>query len=116
MSRLDFRLARPGTCWVEVKCCSLVVRGRALFPDAPTERGTRHLRELSALARRGNRAALLAVVVRRATRFSPNDAADPEFGQALRVAQRAGVEIHARLAALRGRELVLGASIPVDLG
>ena len=92
------------------------MRGRALFPDAPTERGTRHLRELSALARRGNRAALLAVVVRRATRFSPNDAAGPEFGEALRVAQRAGVEIHARLAALRGQELVLGASIPVDLG
>lgn len=114
-SRLDFRLARPGTCWIEVKCCSLVVRGRALFPDAPTQRGARHLRALSARARRGDRAVLLVVVVRRATRFSPNDAADPAFGRALRAAQLSGVEVRAHLAALRGPELVLGRRIPVDV-
>ncbi len=114
-SRLDFRLADPGTCWIEVKCCSLVVRGRALFPDAPTERGTRHLRELAVRARRGNRAVLLVCVVRRATCFSPNDAADPAFGRALRNAHRAGVEVRAHLAAMRGPELALGRPIPVDL-
>ncbi len=114
-SRFDFLLEKPGRCWVEVKSCSLVRDGRALFPDAPTARGTKHLRGLASLARHGAHAAVLFVVVRRAVCFSPNDAADPAFGQALRDAADAGVEIHARRASLHGRHLVLDQPLPTDL-
>lgn len=114
-SRFDFRLEDPGLCWLEVKSCSLVQAGRALFPDAPTCRGVRHLQELTRLARSGAATAVLFVVVRRSARFSPNDATDPDFGVALRKADAAGVEIVARQASLRGLRLSLGGRVPIDL-
>ncbi len=114
-SRFDFVLEEPGRCWLEVKMCSLVVGDRGLFPDAPTLRGTKHVRELASLVRHGVRAALLFVVVRHASRFSPNDVTDPPFGAALRAAIDAGVEVSARRAQLRGRRLVLGTRVPIDL-
>ncbi len=114
-SRFDFLLEHPGRCWLEVKSCSLVENDHALFPDAPTARGARHVHELASLARHGTRAALLFVVVRSADRLSPNDSADPAFGEALRDAADAGVEIRARRASLRGRRLALGRALPIDL-
>ena len=114
-SRFDFLLENPRRCWLEVKSCSLVLNGCAFFPDAPSARGARHLRELAWLARHGSRAALLFVVVRRAERLSPNDSADPAFGEHLRAASDAGVEIQARRASLRGRRLILGRALPIVL-
>ena len=114
-SRFDFLLEDPGRCWLEVKSCSLVVHGIARFPDAPTARGTKHLGHLASLARRGTRSAVLFVVVGRAARFAPNDATDPAFGDALRRAAAAGVEVLAHRASLRGRRLVLGGPIPISL-
>ena len=113
--RFDFLLEDPDRCWLEVKSCSLVQGGVARFPDAPTVRGARHLGRLACLALRGNRAAVLFVVVRHAARFAPNDAADVAFGEALRMAAAAGVEVLARRASLQGRRLVLGARVPIDL-
>ena len=114
-SRFDFLLEDPGRCWLEVKSCSLVVRGVACFPDAPTVRGAKHLERLACLSRRGTRAAVLFVVVRRATRLAPNDITDPAFGDALRNAAAACVEVLARRASLRGRRRVLGGRLPIDL-
>jgi sugar fermentation stimulation protein A len=100
-SRADFRLegagGRPGVTWVEVKNATLVEGDkRALFPDAPTERGRKHLRELARRVRAGDRAALVFVVQRPdADCVAPADAVDPGYGRALRRAARAGVELYA---------------------
>ncbi|MGC9357716.1 MAG: DNA/RNA nuclease SfsA [Anaerolineae bacterium] len=105
-SVIDFRLdgAEPSStlpseqpCWIEVKSVTLVEEeGTAAFPDAPTKRGRRHVRELQAAVREGARAAVVFVVQREdAARFAPHDATDPEFGEALREAVAAGVETYA---------------------
>jgi sugar fermentation stimulation protein A len=93
-SRLDF-LARDswGPVLLEAKSCTLVEGGVALFPDAPTARGRRHLGALTEAVRMGMRAMVVVVVQREdAGAFSPHDAADPEFGRAFREALAAGVE------------------------
>jgi sugar fermentation stimulation protein A len=95
-SRIDFLLARDtvGPFWVEVKSASLVVDGVALFPDAITERGRRHLHELSAAAAAGDPAALVFIVQRcDATAVAPHTAADPAFATALTEARQAGVAL-----------------------
>lgn len=92
-SRFDFRLGDPGELLLEVKGVTLLREGIARFPDAPTERGTRHLRELARISREGGRAAVLFVVQRPAAGFAPNDETDPAFGEALREARRSGVTV-----------------------
>ncbi len=94
-SRVDLLLGRgDDRCWVETKSVTLVRGGVALFPDAPTERGRRHLQTLAALAESGQRAAVAFVVQRSdATHFRPNDETDPAFGAALRDAIRRGVTV-----------------------
>jgi sugar fermentation stimulation protein A len=96
-SRLDFLLTgHEPACWLEVKSVTLVEGETAAFPDAPTARGRRHVAELTCLAERGLRAAVVFVVQRPdARRFSPHDATDPEFGAVLREASTCGVEIYA---------------------
>ncbi len=113
--RFDFGLESPGKSWLEVKACSLVVRRRALFPDAPTQRGVKHMRRLMDRVQKGDGAAVLFIVMRDAERFAPNDATDPAFGDALRRAFSAGVGVRAYRAHLRGRRLILGSRIPTDL-
>lgn len=118
-SRFDFRLDGPGRppCWIEVKSVSLVVDGRlALFPDAPTIRGTRHVRELIEIAASGERAAVLFVIQRDdALRVGPHMERDPDFAAALRQAAQAGVEIHAYGSHVAPEEISLGAPVPVAL-
>lgn len=96
-SRLDFLLERRGKpLLVEVKSATLVVGGRALFPDAPTTRGTRHLAELTAAARSGTAAAVVFLVQRSDARLlAPHAGNDPAFAEALQAAARAGVGIYA---------------------
>jgi sugar fermentation stimulation protein A len=93
--RVDLLLGRGRElCWVETKSVTLVRGGVALFPDAPTERGRRHVQALAALAEAGRCAAVVFVVQRSdATRFSPNDETDPAFGAALRHAMQRGVTV-----------------------
>lgn len=92
--RIDFLLTGNGDrCLVEVKSVTLVQNGEARFPDAPTQRGARHLRELAHAVGEGCRAAVIFVVQRDdGICFRPNDERDREFGATLRLAHRQGVE------------------------
>ncbi|HLT57615.1 MAG: DNA/RNA nuclease SfsA [Limnochordales bacterium] len=96
--RVDFLLEAPGRppCLVETKSCNLVEDGLALFPDAPTTRGTRHLLELAAAVQEGYRAAVVWFVQRDdAAALAPHRTADPDFAHALAHARSAGVEAYA---------------------
>jgi sugar fermentation stimulation protein A len=94
-SRFDFALDLPsGTMFVEVKGVTLERQGHAFFPDAPTQRGAKHLRELIAARQAGNKAAVLFLVQMKGIHaLSPNDETDPDFAKALREAHAAGVDI-----------------------
>lgn len=96
-SRVDFLAEKDGKkTFVEVKGVTLEQDGAVFFPDAPTERGTKHIHELIRAVREGFGAAILFVIQMEDVRFlSPNDAADPAFGNALREAADAGVQIWA---------------------
>jgi sugar fermentation stimulation protein A len=116
-SRLDLALeGGPGgeQCFIEAKSVTLVKDGVALFPDAPTQRGRRHLGELARARAEGHRAAVVFIVQRDdASRFSPDDEADPAFGQALREAAQAGVEVYAYKCRVSEGEVALNAPLPV---
>ena len=94
-SRLDFCLELPaGPCYVEVKGVTLEEDGRARFPDAPTERGVKHIHELRQAVEQGAAATLFFVVqMADVESVAPNDRTHPAFGQALRQAARAGVQV-----------------------
>ena len=117
-SRLDFLFAGcRGPLYVEVKCVTLVTEGkRARFPDAPTERGRRHLEELTRLAEKGGEAGVLFLIQRHdAGAFSPHDAMDPLFGTALRRAREAGVMVHAWCCLVEPGRIILHKELPVLL-
>lgn len=94
-SRFDFSFVRDGRrCFLEVKGVTLETDGVCAFPDAPTERGTKHLRGLTALAREGYGAYVLFVIqMGDVTYLRPNDTTDPNFGIALREAAKNGVQV-----------------------
>ena len=96
-SRFDFSFIKDGKpCFLEVKGVTLENDGVCAFPDAPTERGAKHLRELTKLAREGYGAYVLFVIqMEGVTYLHPNDLTDKPFGQALRDAKKAGVKIMA---------------------
>jgi len=96
-TRFDFFLAKKQeSCLLEVKSATLVKDGIAMFPDAVTERGKRHVNDLAKAKKEGYRACVLFVVQRTdAQAFAPSDETDPEFGKALRNAAVEGVEIYA---------------------
>jgi sugar fermentation stimulation protein A len=116
-SRADLLLERGADrIWVEVKNVTLV-RGRAaLFPDAPTARGRKHLRELTRQVESGDRAVLFFVVQRGdADSVGVADDIDPDYGLALRQAAEAGVEILAWRASVSPEEIRLERPLPVCL-
>ena len=117
IGRLDLRLTRAAdTWWIETKSVTLVERGWALFPDAPTARGRRHLGDLCALAREGQRAAVVFVVQRPdAQSFAPHPTADPAFPAALQAAAACGVEVHAYTCRVTREAIALLRAIPVQL-
>ena len=92
-SRFDFSFIRDEKrCFLEVKGVTLERDGVCAFPDAPTQRGAKHLRGLTALAREGYGAYVLFVIQMADVKYlHPNDATDPDFGAALREAADAGV-------------------------
>ena len=94
-SRVDFRLERGEMrILMEVKGCTLERGGMGWFPDAPTLRGARHLRELAAARREGWECILAFVIAMPGVRqVLPNRETDPDFAQALEEAEKAGVEI-----------------------
>jgi sugar fermentation stimulation protein len=93
-SRLDARLDGPdGSLWVECKNVTMVEDQVACFPDAATERGQKHLRELMALTAAGERAALFFLVQRPDGRcFGPADVVDPVYAALFYEALDRGVE------------------------
>jgi sugar fermentation stimulation protein A len=115
-SRLDFLLrGKDGReTWLEVKGCTLVVDSVALFPDAPTERGLRHVRELIELAKSGENASLLILVfLKSAECFRPNVDTDPAFSDAFYEALNQGVGIHPVILGYREGHIRYEGEIPV---
>ena len=96
-SRIDFYMEKDDTKYLmEVKGCTLEQDDVGYFPDAPTERGVKHLHCLTRAAEAGHRAAVLFVVqMAGITAVRPNDSTHPAFGQALRQAASRGVELWA---------------------
>ena len=94
-SRFDFSFQKDGKpCFLEVKGVTLEEQGICAFPDAPTQRGAKHLRGLQRAAQEGFGAYVLFVIQMKPVRFlHPNDATDPDFGSALRQAAAAGVRV-----------------------
>lgn len=114
-SRLDFRLAANGrACWVEVKSVTLVRAGVAMFPDAPTARGRRHLEALGEAVAQGEEAAVAFIVQRDdAMCFSPNIETDPAFAQRLHDVAQLGVAVKAFRCAVSLQEITIAQEIPV---
>ena len=117
-SRFDFAWqAGERKGFVEVKGVTLEEDGVVLFPDAPTERGVKHLRELKKAREEGFEAAVCFVVQMENVRcFRPNEKTHPEFGAALREAAESGVTVFARSCRVTPDGLTLAEEIPVELG
>ncbi len=112
-SRFDFL---AGDTWIEVKGITLNDQGIAKFPDAPTLRGVKHLKELSAICQTGRKAMVLFIVqMKGITAVAPNDQTHPQFGEALRDAAQAGVKIVAVDCIVRPDEVVADQQIPIIL-
>ncbi len=116
-TRLDLLVAgNEGSTYVEVKNCSLAIDGCAMFPDAVTSRGTKHLEELMRLAAAGEGAAVFFLVMRMdATRFAPARAIDPTYGEALVRACRSGVRALAYQAQVTPQGIEVVGRLPVEL-
>ena len=116
-SRFDFSFQKDGKlCFLEVKGVTLETDGICAFPDAPTQRGTRHLQELTALAQEGYGAYVLFVIQMDSVRYlHPNDNTDPAFGSALRQAAQAGVKVLALDCSVTASTMTLQSPVPVQL-
>lgn len=119
-SRIDLLLSNPDQqCYVEVKNVTLLrENGEGAFPDAVSTRGSKHLRELALMVRQGHRAVLLFCVAHTGINYVvPADDIDPNYGQALRDAVAAGVEVYAYKAKIQPDEgeISLSAAIPVRI-
>lgn len=115
-SRFDFLVESAGEkTWVEVKSCTLEAQGVAMFPDAATERGRRHVEELASITT-ARRMILFVIQGLPATRFVPDVHADPAFALALREAVRAGVEVRAATVNVspQGKAWLENPDLPVD--
>ncbi|MEN8008174.1 MAG: DNA/RNA nuclease SfsA [Candidatus Krumholzibacteriota bacterium] len=116
-SRIDILLeSGEKRVWVEVKNVSLVEGGHARFPDAPTERGRKHLLELQEMVSAGDRAALVFCIQREdAVSVGPADDIDPQYGHLLRKAAVSGVEIHGLASQVNPQAINSERQVAVDL-
>ncbi len=116
-SRYDFSFIKDGRlCFLEVKGVTLEADGVCAFPDAPTQRGVKHLRGLTQLAQEGFGAYVLFVIQMADVAYlQPNDTTDPDFGAALREAASAGVRIIAMDCAVTPDTMVLKDPVEVRL-
>jgi len=117
--RFDFKLTgSKGTSLIEVKSCTLVEEGRAIFPDSPTTRGARHVLHLAKALKENlaKRSAIIFVIQRPDAKvFSPNDKTDYKFGNALRFAHANGVEVIPLITQVVNWNLKLIKQIPYEL-
>ncbi len=116
-SRLDFCLETPrGLHFVEVKGVTLEEKGAARFPDAPTERGIKHIHELQRYVEGGGEATLFFVVQMEGMHsVTPNDETHPAFGAALREAAAHGVQVAAWGCHVTPNSLEIAYPVPVLL-
>ena len=117
-SRLDFFVEDDlnQKAYIEVKGVTLENDGIASFPDAPTVRGVRHINELIDAQKEGYRAYIIFVIQMEHMKvFRPNDHMHPEFGDALRTAEKAGVNILAYECQVTEKTLNISRNISVDL-
>ena len=117
-SRIDLLLcgAEGERCFVEVKNVTLVEGSVAYFPDAVTERGVKHLGELSRMVQGGHRAVLCYVLQRSdGSWIAPADHIDPDYGAALRQAVKKGVEVIGYRAKVGLEEIRLVQTVPIRL-
>ena len=116
-TRLDLCLENnDGLCFVEVKNVTLAIDGVAAFPDAVSERGTKHLKELIRLRRKGHRAAVVFVIQRQDCHsFRPADEIDSEYGRWLRRALKAGVEALPYRTKVTHREIFLTDRLAISI-
>ncbi|MDX2433098.1 MAG: DNA/RNA nuclease SfsA [Desulfobacterales bacterium] len=116
-TRLDFLLEREGMrIYMEVKNCSLAENRAAMFPDAVTARGTKHLYELAALKKQGHGAAVFFCVQRRdADCFMPARHIDPVYAETLAQVAAEGVMVLAYQADVNPREITITRKLPVKL-
>ena len=116
-SRLDFCLETPrGLHFVEVKGVTLEENGAARFPDAPTERGIKHIHELQKYVEGGGKATLFFVVQMDGMHScAPNDLTHPAFGEALRAAAASGVDVQAWGCKVTPDSLEIAYQVPVLL-
>ena len=120
-SRIDLLLQSPGRpdCFVEIKSVTMADEGSgALFPDSVSKRGSKHLRELIAQKKSGDRAVLFFLLSRGSrSQVRPADEIDAEYGRTLRKAIAAGVEVIAHQAIFSGTlaayDISVGAAVPV---
>ena len=116
-SRFDFAFTKDGKpCFMEVKGVTLENDGICAFPDAPTLRGAKHLRELTALAKEGYGAYVLFVIQMADVLYlHPNDATDPVFSNALRDAAKAGVQVLAMDCAITPDTMTIRNNVEIRL-
>lgn len=117
-SRFDFLLSneKAEEYYLEVKGVTLEEDGYCRFPDAPTERGRKHLLELIKVKESGRGAGILFLIQLGGVRkFSPNDETDPEFGEALRLAAKNGVDIFAYSCKVLEEEIILDKEVQIDI-
>lgn len=116
-SRFDFYIEKgERRCLVEVKGVTLEFDGVVLFPDAPTERGVKHINELIKAKNEGYEAYICFVIQMSDVKYiSPNDATHPEFGAALRRARDEGVNILAYDCHIEPDSMEIGQKVPVVL-
>ena len=116
-SRFDFAFEKDGRkCFLEVKGVTLENEGICAFPDAPTDRGAKHLSGLCKLAAEGYGAYVLFVIQMADVKYlHPNDTTDPEFGAALREAAAAGVKVLAMDCAVTPNTMALRSPVEVKL-
>lgn len=117
-SRIDLVLEKQSgeVCFIEIKNCTLVEDHIAYFPDAVTARGFKHLVELQAQVKSGNRAVIFFLIQRMdAVAFSPADHIDPAYSRELRKADRNGVEVLAYDVLLTLESICINRPMPVCL-
>lgn len=115
-SRLDFLIQQEdcSRLFVEVKGVTLLVDGEALFPDAPTQRGVKHINELISCVENGSSAMVLFIIqMKNVSCLKPNISTHPAFGDALKRAKQAGVKLMAVDCIVTQNSMVTDREIPV---
>lgn len=115
-SRIDFKIGESPSTLVEVKCVTFEEKGIAMFPDAPTERGRKHVEELIEASWEGYRGAVVFVAFRNFVhRFTPHRHIDPAFREKLCQARDHGVLIKAYACSIDFHQIEVEKELPVEL-